>query len=102
GSVCAALPGDECEQPYLPPMHYRDGDRFETAYRVTVDLRCTGTVADLGAADAEPDDFARRGHMVRQRAQDGGVPQRPGHTEAAVDFARRALAGGGKSSDKAS
>ncbi|MCW2716740.1 MAG: hypothetical protein JWR81_562, partial [Pseudonocardia sp.] len=23
-------------------MHYRDGDRFETAYRVTVDLRCTG------------------------------------------------------------
>lgn len=100
GYVCVALPGEECERLALPPMHHRDGDRFGTAYRVTVDLAGTGTgisasarartVAALGSADTGPLDLVRPGHVVPLRAREGGVLTRPGHTEAAVDLARLA------------
>lgn len=100
GYVCVALPEEECERLALPPMHHRDGDRFGTAYRVTVDLVGTGTgisaaarartVAALGSADVTAQDFVRPGHVVPLRARDGGVLRRPGHTEAAVDLARLA------------
>jgi 3,4-dihydroxy 2-butanone 4-phosphate synthase/GTP cyclohydrolase II len=100
GYVCVALPGEECDRLDLPPMHHRDGDRFGTAYRVTVDLIGTGTgisaadrartIAALAAPGSLPSDFLRPGHVVPLRARDGGVLRRPGHTEAAVDLARLA------------
>jgi 3,4-dihydroxy 2-butanone 4-phosphate synthase/GTP cyclohydrolase II len=100
GFVCVALPESECARLALPPMHHTLGDRFGTAYRVTVDLRGTGTgisatdrartVAALAAADTGPADLVRPGHVVPLAARDGGVLRRPGHTEAAVDLARLA------------
>ncbi len=100
GFVCVALPDDECDRLALPPMHHRNGDRFGTAYRVTVDLRGTGTgisasdrartIAALASSDSVARDFVRPGHVVPLMAQQGGVLRRPGHTEAAVDLARLA------------
>jgi 3,4-dihydroxy 2-butanone 4-phosphate synthase/GTP cyclohydrolase II len=100
GFVCVALPGEDCDRLALPPMHHRDDDPFGTAYRVTVDLRGTGTgisatdrartIVALASPGSTPHDFTRPGHVVPLLARDGGVLSRPGHTEAAVDLARLA------------
>ena len=99
GFVCAALPIQECERLALPPLHHDNADRFGTAYRVTVDA-VTGvttgisardrahTVRLLASASARPVDFSRPGHVVPLAARPGGVLERAGHTEAAVDLAR--------------
>ena len=42
------------------------------------------------AEDARPEDFRRPGHMFPLRAKKHGVLERPGHTEATVDFMRLA------------
>jgi 3,4-dihydroxy 2-butanone 4-phosphate synthase/GTP cyclohydrolase II len=100
GFVCVALPGEECDRLALPPMHHHNGDPFRTAYRVTVDRYGTGTgisaasraatIAALGSPHSTAQDFQRPGHVVPLRAQPGGVLQRAGHTEAAVDLTRLA------------
>ena len=100
GFVCVALPGEACDRLGLTPMTHDNRDRFQTAYQVTVDLRGTGTgisatsraatIAALGSDDMGPEDFSRPGHVVPLRARSGGVLERPGHTEAAVDLARLA------------
>jgi 3,4-dihydroxy 2-butanone 4-phosphate synthase / GTP cyclohydrolase II len=100
GFVCVALPGEDCDRLALPPMHTEAGDRFHTAYRVTVDLRGTGTgisaasraatIAALASPRSKAADFLRPGHVVPLMAQPGGVLRRAGHTEAAVDLVRMA------------
>jgi len=100
GFVCVALPEDDCDRLHLPPMHHDNADRFRTAYRVTVDVRGSGTgisaasraatIAALGSPAATAHDFVRPGHVVPLMAQPGGVLTRPGHTESAVDLARLA------------
>jgi 3,4-dihydroxy 2-butanone 4-phosphate synthase/GTP cyclohydrolase II len=100
GFVCVALPGEECDRLALPPMRRQNDDPFRTGYRVTVDLRGTGTgisaasraatIAALGSPHSTADDFLRPGHVVPLMAQPGGVLQRRGHTEAAVDLTRLA------------
>ena len=104
GFVCVALPEEECDRLRLPPMAARggdqSGDRFGTAYCVTVDLAGTGTgisatsraatIAALAAPESVASDFRRPGHVVPLRARAGGVLRRRGHTEAAVDLTRLA------------
>ncbi|MBN9739247.1 3,4-dihydroxy-2-butanone-4-phosphate synthase [Pseudonocardia sp. P1] len=100
GFVCVALPEDDCDRLDLSPMHGRNGDRYQTAYQVTVDLAANGTgisasarartIAALASERARASDFVRPGHVVPLRARSGGVLVRPGHTEAAVDLARLA------------
>ncbi|MGA9510471.1 MAG: 3,4-dihydroxy-2-butanone-4-phosphate synthase [Candidatus Sulfotelmatobacter sp.] len=41
-------------------------------------------------ANSQPEDFARPGHIFPLRCRAGGVLERRGHTEAAVDLARLA------------
>jgi 3,4-dihydroxy 2-butanone 4-phosphate synthase / GTP cyclohydrolase II len=92
GYVRVALPGAECERLNLPPMCLRD-----TALRVSVDVRGTGTgisardrartIAALASAGAEASDFLRPGHVVPLRADTRGVLGRQGAPEAAVDLA---------------
>jgi 3,4-dihydroxy 2-butanone 4-phosphate synthase/GTP cyclohydrolase II len=72
-------------------------DRRTTAYTVTVDAR-EGVTTGISAADrartlevlADPEsvahDLVRPGHILPLRAVDGGVHQRAGHTEAAIDL----------------
>jgi 3,4-dihydroxy 2-butanone 4-phosphate synthase/GTP cyclohydrolase II len=101
GYVCVPLTEAEADRLELPPMYHTNQDRRGTAYAVTVDARegvTTGisaadrahTIRLLAAADTNPADLARPGHVVPLRARAGGVLRRPGHTEAAIDLASMA------------
>lgn len=103
GYLCAALPTALADTLDLPPMvsATENADPNRTAYTVTVDAAhgvTTGISATdrsttcrlLGNADVKSGDFRRPGHVVPLRAVAGGVRQRQGHTEAAVEFARLA------------
>jgi 3,4-dihydroxy 2-butanone 4-phosphate synthase/GTP cyclohydrolase II len=103
GVICAALPGDRCDDLDLPLMvpPAANDDPFRTAFTITVDL-AHGTTTGISANDraatlralANPDStpamFHRPGHIFPLRARPGGVVERPGHTEASVDLARLA------------
>jgi len=103
GVICAALSGDRCEALALPLMvpPATNADQFRTAFTVTVDA-AVGTTTGISAADraatlraladpsTRPAQLNRPGHIFPLRARPGGVLQRPGHTEAAVDLARLA------------
>jgi 3,4-dihydroxy 2-butanone 4-phosphate synthase/GTP cyclohydrolase II len=101
GVVCVPMEGVALDRLALPPMTAVNEDRKQTAYSVTVDARegiTTGisaadrarTIALLAAADTQAGDLTRPGHVFPLRAVPGGVLNRPGHTEAAVDLARLA------------
>jgi 3,4-dihydroxy 2-butanone 4-phosphate synthase/GTP cyclohydrolase II len=85
----------------LPPMTAVNEDRKGTAFTVSVDARegvTTGisaadrahTIRTLADARTTAGDLTRPGHVFPLRARPGGVLERPGHTEAAVDLARLA------------
>ena len=73
-------------------------DPKRTAYTVSIDSAdpaiTTGisahdralTCRTLAAKSASPDSFRRPGHVIPLQARDGGVRERPGHTEAAIEF----------------
>jgi 3,4-dihydroxy 2-butanone 4-phosphate synthase / GTP cyclohydrolase II len=98
GYICVAVTESEADRLDLPPMYHTNQDKKGTAYAVAVDARhgvSTGisaadrarTISLLAAADTEPGDLSRPGHVVPLRAKAGGVLRRPGHTEAAIDLA---------------
>jgi 3,4-dihydroxy 2-butanone 4-phosphate synthase/GTP cyclohydrolase II len=101
GIVCIALDTDRADALELAPMVPANDDRFGTAFTVTVDAR-HGTSTGVSAADrahtiatlidpkTQPGDLMKPGHMFPLRARPGGVLERPGHTEAAIDLARLA------------
>ena len=101
GLVCVALPGQRLAALSLPPMVADNGDAQRTAFTVSVDYRI-GTTTGISAADraatiqalARPTStaaqFSRPGHVFPLRARPGGVLERRGHTEAAVDLTRLA------------
>ncbi|PWH06338.1 3,4-dihydroxy-2-butanone-4-phosphate synthase [Brachybacterium endophyticum] len=101
GYLCAPMPGELADRLDLPLMVPRTQDTLRTAYTVSVDAAqgvTTGisasdratTLRALAEPDAAPTDLIRPGHILPLRAVDGGVAQRPGHTEAAVDLCRTA------------
>jgi len=101
GYVCAPLSQRRADELALPLMVPDSGDPLRTAYTVTVDAR-VGVSTGISAADrartlrvlADPTtvaaDLVRPGHVVPLRARPGGVLERAGHTEAAVDLCRLA------------
>ena len=101
GLICAPLTGEAIRRLDLPQMAQRNTESMGTAFTVSVDAR-SGITTGISAADrahtirllAAPDtatyDIARPGHVFPLHARDGGVLQRAGHTEAAVDLARMA------------
>jgi 3,4-dihydroxy 2-butanone 4-phosphate synthase/GTP cyclohydrolase II len=101
GIVCVAIESEAAARLGLDPMVPANDDRHGTAFTVTVDAR-HGTTTGVSAADractiaalvdpaTRPDDLMRPGHMFPLRARPGGVLERAGHTEAAVDLARLA------------
>ncbi len=86
----------------LIPLLTPDTDKVERAAMcVPVDAReCAAggasvgdrvtTIRRLASPEAGTEDFVRPGHVTPLRARPGGVLQRAGHTEAAVDLARLA------------
>lgn len=101
GYVCAPMSQQRADALQLPLMVADNADPLRTAYTVTVDAR-SGVTTGISAADrahtlrtlAGPGtaaaDLIRPGHVVPLRARPGGVLERPGHTEAAVDLCRLA------------
>ncbi len=101
GLVCVPMTPARAEALHLPPMAARNQDAHCTAFTVSVDAR-SGVTTGISAADrsrtaqrladphAGPEDFVRPGHMFPLVARQGGVLQRAGHTEAAVDLCRMA------------
>lgn len=101
GVVCAALPFERCAELDLPQMVTANSGLHGTAFTVSVDLRpgaTTGipaperarTIRALADPGSQPGDLARPGHIFPLRAARGGVLERDGHTEAAVDLSRLA------------
>src|SRR5215210_4784562 len=103
GLICLALTGERVDQLGLTPMAESNLDEYRTAYTVSVDASPRfGVTTGISAQDRAttikvtvdpatvPTDLRRGGHIFPLRARDGGVLQRVGHTEAAVDLARLA------------
>ena len=103
GMICLALTAERVEQLGLSPMAETNPDEYRTAYTVTIDASprfgvTTGISAHDRAKtiqvavdpDTQPSDLRHGGHVFPLRAREGGVLQRVGHTEAAVDLARLA------------
>ncbi|MBN9112460.1 MAG: bifunctional 3,4-dihydroxy-2-butanone-4-phosphate synthase/GTP cyclohydrolase II [Pseudonocardia sp.] len=101
GIVCVAVTNDRADELDLPLMTRKGDDPRGTAFTISVDRRL-GTTTGVSAADrsatvltladpsARPRDLCRPGHVFPLRARPGGVLQRAGHTEAAVDLCRLA------------
>ena len=99
GLVCAPITGEILDRLAIPLMTPHNRDRLRTAYTVSIDAR-DGVTTGISASDrartcrvladsaTEPFELVQPGHIVPLRAKPGGVLERAGHTEAAVDFAR--------------
>ena len=102
GLVCLAMTGERIDQLQLGPMGPANSALGGTAFTVSIDARGEGMTTGISAgeractikaaidANRTAEDFARPGHVFPLRACGGGVLERPGHTEAAVDLARLA------------
>jgi len=101
GYICAPMPSELADKLDLPIMVPNSEDIRQTAYTVSVDAAdrtSTGISADdrahtlrvLGNPDSRASDLIRPGHILPLRAVDGGVRERAGHTEAAVDLMKLA------------
>ncbi len=101
GFICAPMPAEVADALDLPPMVEHNEDARGTAYTVSVDAAdriSTGisaadrahTLNVLANPDSTPSSVIRPGHVLPLRAVDGGVRERSGHTEAAVELMRLA------------
>jgi 3,4-dihydroxy 2-butanone 4-phosphate synthase/GTP cyclohydrolase II len=100
GLVCMPADGARLEELDVGPMVPPGEEGCDTAFCVSIDHHTAGS--GIGAADrattirrvldrdALPGDFVRPGHVFPLRSREGGVLERRGHTEAAVDLARLA------------
>jgi 3,4-dihydroxy 2-butanone 4-phosphate synthase / GTP cyclohydrolase II len=101
GLICLALTSDRCDELGLDLMAAKNESPFQTAFTISVEAR-EGVTTGISAADrartiqvaidphATPDDLVQPGHVFPLKARDGGVLERAGQTEAAVDLARLA------------
>ncbi|SLM88439.1 GTP cyclohydrolase II [Brevibacterium yomogidense] len=99
GVVCAPMPEARARALDLPPMTQVNEDAKGTAYTLTCDAAAgittgisaadrTVTVHTLAAQSPDPTAITRPGHVLPLIARDGGVRERPGHTEAGVELCR--------------
>lgn len=99
GLMCVPVSVEVAQRLQLDPMTARNTDHHGTAFTISVDAAegtttgiSTGdrlkTVLDLADPTKKVEDFLRPGHMFPLIAKKGGVLERRGHTEAAVDLAK--------------
>jgi 3,4-dihydroxy 2-butanone 4-phosphate synthase/GTP cyclohydrolase II len=98
GLICVPTTSDRLEQLGIGRMVRENRESFRTDFQVSVDA-ARGVTTGISAADraktiqimasptAVPEDLVQPGHVFPLRARPGGVLQRAGHTEAAVDLA---------------
>jgi len=101
GVICVPLDAGRADALALPPMVEINEDAKGTAYTVSCDA-AVGVSTGISATDraltartladpgSEPAALTRPGHVFPLRAVKGGVRERPGHTEAAVELCRLA------------
>ena len=101
GLICAPTTGERLQQLGIERMVSNNRETFKTDFQVSVDA-ARGITTGISAADractihvmADPtavlDDLVQPGHVFPLRAKPGGVLQRAGHTEAAVDLVKLA------------
>ncbi|WP_461165245.1 3,4-dihydroxy-2-butanone-4-phosphate synthase [Arthrobacter sp. R4-81] len=101
GVICVPLDGARADALALPPMVEVNEDSKGTAYTVSCDA-AAGVTTGISASDraltarvladpaSQPASLTRPGHVFPLRAVEGGVRERPGHTEAAVELCRLA------------
>src|SRR6202453_809149 len=101
GLICAPIASERAARLGLNRMVLDNRESFKTDFTVSVDA-AAGVTTGISAEDraktirlladpkAQPGDLVQPGHIFPLRAKAGGVLQRSGHTEAAVDLARLA------------
>src|SRR5947208_9913527 len=101
GLVCLCLTEERADRLGLRPMTDHNEAPLGTAFTVSIEAR-EGVTTGISAADrsrtiqvaihpeSPPDDLVQPGHVFPLRAKPGGVLERIGQTEAAVDLARLA------------
>jgi len=102
GLICTPIRASLASALSLPQMVIDNKDPNRTAYTISIDSNDPSITTGISAHDraltcrtlANPkvrvDSFRRPGHVFPLRARDGGVRERTGHTEAAVEFCRLA------------
>lgn len=103
GLICLAMTGERLDALELPLMVTNNTDMNQTAFTVSIDASphlgvTTGISAEDRARtiqvavnpDSLPTDLRRPGHIFPLRARPGGVLNRAGHTESAIDMTRLA------------
>jgi len=98
GLICVPTTSERLQQLGIERMVRQNREVFRTDFQVSVDA-ARGVTTGISAADraktihimadptAVPEDLVQPGHVFPLRARPGGVLQRAGHTEAAVDLA---------------
>ena len=101
GLICSPITEDRAQKLGLQRMVAHNRELFKTDFTVSVDATSgisTGisakdrstTIRVLAQEISQPADLVQPGHVFPLQAKPGGVLQRAGHTEAAVDLARLA------------
>ena len=101
GLICVPVSNARAEQLGLQRMVAQNREMYRTDFTVSVDAArgvTTGisahdraaTINTIADPNSKPEDLVQPGHIFPLRAREGGVLQRAGHTEAAVDLARLA------------
>jgi 3,4-dihydroxy 2-butanone 4-phosphate synthase/GTP cyclohydrolase II len=100
GLMCVPMDSAVADRLHLQQMTTNNTDPFGTAFTISVDHKSTTTgisvfdrwrtITHLADPSAISDDFYKPGHIFPLVAKDGGVLERNGHTEAAVDLAKLA------------
>jgi 3,4-dihydroxy 2-butanone 4-phosphate synthase/GTP cyclohydrolase II len=97
GLICVPTTAERLQQLGIDRMVQQNRESFRTDFQVSVDA-AHGISSGISAADrakticvmasptAVADDLVQPGHVFPLRARPGGVLQRAGHTEAAVDL----------------
>jgi 3,4-dihydroxy-2-butanone 4-phosphate synthase/GTP cyclohydrolase II len=99
GLICLAMTGERLDELELEPMVSDNSALHGTAFTVSIDAIGPGMTTGISARDraetimaamdqsSRPENLARPGHVFPLRARPGGVLERRGQTEAAVDLA---------------
>ncbi|WP_314737565.1 GTP cyclohydrolase II [Limosilactobacillus urinaemulieris] len=100
GLMCVPMDSVVAKRLQLQQMTTNNTDPFGTAFTISVDHKSTTTgisafdrwrtITHLADPSAMGEDFYKPGHIFPLVAKDGGVLERNGHTEAAVDLAKLA------------
>ena len=98
GLICTPITEELASKLELPAMVENNTDNHQTAFTVSVDHieTTTGisayersfTILQMIHDNAKPNHFRRPGHVFPLIAKPGGVIERRGHTEAAIDLAK--------------